>query len=86
MTHEDSVALSQIVGAIKRARSTILSSAGQIQTIAKRNAGTSEEMLYTAGIKCLFSGLYWLDQAVETFGHVTRRADGRRNAKEAAHA
>ena len=74
MTHEDSVALSQIVGAIKRARSTVLSSAGQIQTIAKRNAGTRAEMLCTAGVKCLFSGRYWLDQAVETLEHVTKEA------------
>lgn len=73
MTHEDSVALSQIVGAIKRARSTVLSSAGQIQTIAKRNAGTSAEMLCTAGVKSLLSAVYWLDQAVETIEHVTKR-------------
>lgn len=72
MTHEDSVALSQLVGAIKRARSTVLSSAGQIDTIAKRNAGTSSERLCSGGIRFLFQGRYWLDQAVDVLESVVR--------------
>lgn len=80
MTHEDSVNLSQIVGAIKRARQTVNSTSGQIYELAKRNAGTSAEMLCTAGVKSLFSAVYWLDQAVETIEHVTKRR------KEASHA
>ena len=67
MTREDSVAISQLVGAIKRARSTVNSTGAQINEIVKRNAGESGVVLCEGGLKCLLTGLYWLDQAVEVF-------------------
>lgn len=73
MTHEDSVKLSQFVGAIKRARQTVYSGSGQIYELAKRNAGTNEETLCTAGVKSLLTAVYWLDQAIETIEHATKR-------------
>ena len=72
MTHEDSVALSQLVGGIKRARRTVFNNGGQIHGIAKRNAGTTAESLCEGGVKCLLSAVYWLDQAIDVFGTVTR--------------
>ena len=80
MTHEDSVNLSQLVGGVKRARQTVWSNSGQICELAKRIAGTSDETLCTAGVKSLLSAVYWLDQAIETIEHITKRRKESRHA------
>ncbi len=66
MTKEDCTELSQLVGAVKRARATIKSSSAQIYRISSHYAGTATEQLNVAGIKCLFQAEYWLNQAIET--------------------
>ena len=74
MTHEDSVELSQLIGAMKRAKSTVTSSSGQVQGIGSKYAGTTDEMIVGAGVKCLFQALYWLEQAIETFELPVRKS------------
>ena len=81
MKNEDSVALSQLVGAIKRARRTVYANGGQIRELAKRNAGTHAELICEGGVKSLLTGVYWLDQAIGTLEIVTKRTK-----KEARHA
>lgn len=66
MTREDCVGLSQLIGAVKRAKSTVTSSAGQIMSIGQKYAGTTDEMIVGSGVKSLFQARYWLEQAVET--------------------
>ena len=66
MTREDCVGLSQLIGAVKRAKSTVTSSAGQIMAIGQKYAGTTDEMIAGAGVKSLFQARYWLEQATGT--------------------
>lgn len=68
MSKEDCTELSQLVGAVKRARSTIKSSSSQIFRISSHYAGTATEQLNAAGIKCLFQAEYWLNQAIDVLG------------------
>lgn len=73
MTKAECTFLSQLVGGIKRARSSTLSAAGQIDALRGRIAGTPEEMLLSAGVKSLLQGKCWMDQAVETLELAVRR-------------
>ena len=66
MTKEDCTELSQLIGAVKRARSTIKSSAAQIYRLSSHYAGTSTEQINVAGVKSLLQSEYWLNQAIET--------------------
>ena len=67
MTHEDSVKLSQLIGAIKRAKSTVTVTAAQIVKLNGRYAGTPTAVVNEAGVKSLLQARYWLEQAIETF-------------------
>lgn len=66
MTKEDTVDLSQLVGGLKRALSTIRSNQAQIFAIEQRYAGHSEEAILRAGGKSLMQGRYWLEQGIGT--------------------
>ena len=66
MTKEDCDHLSQLIGGIKRASSTVKSAGGQILSVNERYAGTSTEQLNQAGVKCLVQARYWLEQATGT--------------------
>lgn len=85
MTKDDCNRLAQLNGGIKRAKSSVLATAGQILSLNKRIAGTYEEQLNDATVKCLFQAKYWLDQAVGTLEHVIRRSRGNQKS-EAPHA
>ncbi len=74
MIKDDCTKLSQLVGAAKRSKSTLLSVAGQIDAIASRYPGTSVESLINAGIKCLFQAKYLTDQAVDIFELIVKRS------------
>ena len=82
MTHEDRVGLSQLIGAVKRAKSTVASSAGQILNIGRKYGGTTDEMLADAGFKCLFQAKYWLEQAVDTLNHAAGKSRPRKGGAE----
>ena len=81
LTKDDCTKLSQLIGAAKRAKATLLSVTGQIDTIASRYPGTSVEALIDAGIKCLFQAKYWTDQAVDVFELIVKRSRTKRGAK-----
>ena len=73
MTKEHVVRLSQAVGAIKRARTSVLSNGGVIMDTAAHYAGTSEEAYCQAVCKQLGLAIYWLDQAIDSMGgHIER--------------
>ena len=74
LTKDDCTKLSQLVGAVKRSKATLLSVAGQIDAIGSRYPGTSVESLLSAGNKCLFQAKYWADQAVDVFELVVKRS------------
>ena len=66
MSKNDCDHLSQLIGGIKRAASTVKSTAMQILSVNERYAGTSTEQLNQAGVKCLVQARYWLEQATGT--------------------
>ena len=74
LTKDDCTKLSQLVGAAKRSKATLLSAAGQIDAIGSRYPGTSVESLLSAGIKSLFQAKYWADQAVDVFELIVKRS------------
>ena len=74
LTKDDCTKLSQLIGAAKRSKATLLSTAGQIDAITKRYPGTTEESLIQAGIKSLFQAKYWADQAVDVFELIIKRS------------
>ena len=74
LTKDDCTKLSQLVGAVKRSKATLLSVAGQIDDIGSRYPGTSVESLISAGIKCQFQAKYWADQAIDVFELIVKRS------------
>ena len=74
LTKDDCTKLSQLVGAVKRSKATLLSVAGQIDAIGSRYPGTTEESLIHAGIKSLFQAKDWADQAVDVFELIVKRS------------
>ena len=82
MTRGDCADLSQLIGAVKRAKSTVTSSAGQIMSIGQKYAGTTDEMIAGAGVKSLFQARYWLEQAVETLEMAAGKHRARKGGAE----
>ena len=74
LTKDDCTKLSQLVGAVKRSKATLLSAAGQIHAIGSRYPGTSVESLLSAGIKSQLTAKYWADQAVDVFELIVKRS------------
>ena len=74
LTKDDCTKLSQLVGAVKRSKATLLSVAGQIDAIKERYPGTTDESLIHAGIKSLFQAKYWADQGVDVFELIVKRS------------
>ncbi len=64
-TKEDGNRLSQLLGAIKRARTTVLGSTGQIIKLGECDDCHVITALNKAAVKCLHQSRYWLDQAVD---------------------
>ena len=81
MTKKDCTELSQLIGAVKRAKSTVTASAGQILDIGSRYAGTPDEMIVGAGVKSLFQARYWLEQAIGTFELTVKKSRTEGGAK-----
>ncbi len=83
-TKDDGNRLSQLLGAIKRARTTVLGSTAQIVKLGDCADCHAITALNRAAIKCLLQSRYWLDQAVEVLEHSIKRiretedADGKR--------
>jgi hypothetical protein len=77
LSKDDCKKLSQLIGAAKRSKATLLSVAGQIDNIGSRYPGTSVESLIHAGIKSLFQAKYWADQAVDVFELIVKRSRGK---------
>ena len=82
MTRGDCADLSQLIGAVKRAKSTVTSSADQIMSIGQKYAGTTDEMIAGAGVKSLFQARYWLEQAVETLEMAAGKHRARKGGAE----
>ena len=82
MTQQDCTGLAQLIGAIKRAKSTVTSSAGQIQNIGSKYAGTTDAMIAEAGVKSLFQARYWMEQAIETLELSVRKSRERKGGLE----
>ena len=74
LTKDDCTKLSQLVGAAKRSKATLLSGAKQIDAIRSRYPGTSVESLLSAGIKIQLTATYWADQAVGIFELIVKRS------------
>ena len=74
MIKDDCTKLSQLIGAAKRSKATLLSVAGQIDAIGSRYPGTTYESLIHAGIKSLVQAKYWADQAVDVFELIVKRS------------
>ena len=74
MTKEDCAWLSQIVGGIKRATTTVKNAAAQIASLSCRYEGTDPEQFNDAGIRCLFQARYWLEQATETLAYLVKKS------------
>ena len=82
LTKDDCTKLSQLIGAAKRSKATLLSVAGQIDAIKERYPGTSIESLLSAGIKSLFQAKYWADQAVDVFELIVKRSRTKKGVKK----
>lgn len=72
-TKDDGNRLSQLLGSIKRARTTVLGSTAQIVKLGECEDSQAITALNRAAVKCLHQSRYWLDQAVDTLEHSIKR-------------
>lgn len=75
MTMDEAKDLAQKIGALKRGARTIAIAKDGIAKYEDRADKKSDSgLLVNAGIKCLSSALYWLDQAVDVLGSAHKYA------------
>ena len=90
-TKDDGNRLSQLLGSIKRARTTVLGSTAQIVKLGECEDCHAITALNRAAVKSLHQSRYWLDQAVDILEHSIRRvretedADGKRATARVPH-